>query len=524
MSIIEIRRYRLIVVLMLMLVSTTTGFAQEGGISLKGKTISVGDIFESIENQSNYRLSYNRNTLDATRMLDMPGTSLTIKDALDHVVKGLVGVKYVLRGNYIALVPADDTPAPTPNISEPSAVLDRRAMEPEFAVIGMKTEQQPATTDTTFQILLLFPFDSSNIDKDFMDNDKCLAALDSFMSDRAFVSRLDSVMVMAGSSPDGNPDYNRRLALRRAEAIKSYILENYPYINSEIITAKADPRYWDGLIGMVEADPNVPGRDALLDLLREPRISDYTKNNRMTTMQDGATFAYLRDNLILRHLRSGSAVIELYTPAPEPTPELVFEPEPEPEPQPEPEPEIIVEILPAAPQYRSPVALRTNLLLDLVGGPNIGIEVPIGNRFSVAADFAYAYTRIDNRYALQTIQGTLEGRYWFNRKGNVLTGWNVGVYGTYCSRFDLQWDNGYQGNGYWSAGLSFGYSWRLSDNFNLDLSAMGGAVWISELRYYDKPQDGHLIWTETRYNATRFLPTLVRANFVWLIGAKKKVK
>ena len=172
----------------------------------------------------------------------------------------------------------------------------------------------------------------------------------------------------------------------------------------------------------------------------------------------------------------------------------------------------------------SRIALRTNVLLDLVGGANIGVEAPIGKHFSVAADFVHAYTRFDNRYALQTIQGSVEGRYWFKHKSNVLTGWNAGVYGTYCSRFDIQWGNGYQGDGYWSAGISVGYAWRLSDNFNLDLSATCGMVWLPEIRYYDKPQDGHLIWTETRYNATRFLPTMVRANFVWLIGAKKKVK
>lgn len=170
----------------------------------------------------------------------------------------------------------------------------------------------------------------------------------------------------------------------------------------------------------------------------------------------------------------------------------------------------------------NPVALRTNLLLDVVGGPNMGIEIPIGDHFSVAADFAYAYTHIKNLYALQTIQGSVEGRYWFDPNENLLTGWNIGVYGTYCSRFDIQWHNGIQGDGYSSVGLSGGYSWRLSDNFNLDLSIAGGAVWLPEFRRYDKPQDGHLMWTETRYNAFRILPTQIRANFVWLIKTKKR--
>jgi hypothetical protein len=169
------------------------------------------------------------------------------------------------------------------------------------------------------------------------------------------------------------------------------------------------------------------------------------------------------------------------------------------------------------------VALRTNLLLDLLGGPNIGGEVTIGQHFSVAGDFAFAHTRINNLYALQILQGTIEGRYWFKPGENILTGWNIGVYATYNSRFDIQWGRGYQGDGYWSAGLSGGYAWRLTDCLNLDVSALVGAVWLPEVRSYNRPQEGHLMWTETRYNATRVLPTMVRVNLVWLIGSKKKV-
>jgi len=169
-------------------------------------------------------------------------------------------------------------------------------------------------------------------------------------------------------------------------------------------------------------------------------------------------------------------------------------------------------------------ALRTNLLLDLVGGANIGIEIPVGNHFSVAGDFAYAYTRINNLYALQTIQGTLEGRYWLNRCENYLTGWNIGVYATYCSRFDIQWKSGYQGDGYWSVGISGGYAVQISDRFNLDFSLLGGYFYSPEVRSYDKPRDGHLMWRETTYNMNRILLTQVRVNLVWLLKTHKKAR
>ena len=502
---------------MLMLAWVTTAFAQEGRISLENKKISVGDVLESIEDQSDYRFSYNRNIFDATKMLDMPGTSLSIKDALNHVVKS-VGVKYVLRDNYIALVPADDDSA---DIPEPAGQAQTKAGESDRIFIEMKAEPRIAASDT---ILLLFAFGSSKIDSDFMDNAKSLAALDKIMSDRDFVAKLDSVTITGGASPDGNPDYNKVLMLRRAESIKSYILEKYPYINRGIVNSKADTRYWEGLIEVVEADSNVPGRDALLNVLKDPNLSDNTKNSRLNTMQNGATFAYLRDNLILRRLRSGSAAVEFYPAAPEPKPEPIPEPAPAPapEPAPEPEPQIIEEIPVAAPQYYFPVALRTNLLLDLVGGPNIGVEVPIGKHFSVAADFAYAYTRINNKFAIQTKQADIEARYWFKTRRNVLTGWNLGVYGLYSDRFDVQWNGGYQGDGLLSAGLTAGYAVPISNCLNLDFSLMGGYIYASEIREYSKPQDGHLMWEKTRHNASAFGITGVRINLTWLIRAKKK--
>jgi hypothetical protein len=412
-----------------------------------------------------------------------------------------------------------------------------------YAVIPAHATECPASDGpvvsygSTTDISVLFRFDKSVLDSTFMDNAKSLAHLRSILSDYAKVSQIDSIIIVGASSPDGSPKRNNSLAGRRAIAIYSYITTNFPTFDEKRMRLAIVDGYWDGLILAVEADEKVPKRDALLGVLRNPNIDDYTKNLQLNNMNGGRTFAYLRDRYLLRHLRRATTNIEIVmTPEPEPEP-VVVESEPivepvveEPEVVVEPELVVVVEPEPVVEPEREqdylkfyPVALRTNLLLDLIGGPNIGVEVPIGEHISVVGDFAWAHTRIANRYALQTMQGTVEGRWWFEPKGNILTGWNVGLYGTYSSRFDIQWGRGYQGDGYWSAGVSGGYSWRLTDNLNLDVSAMLGVVWLPEVRYYDPPQDGHLMWTETRYHATRFLPTMLRANLVWLIGAKKKM-
>lgn len=169
-------------------------------------------------------------------------------------------------------------------------------------------------------------------------------------------------------------------------------------------------------------------------------------------------------------------------------------------------------------------ALKSNLLFDLVGAPNLGVEVPIGRKFSVGADFAYAYWQLKNLYALQTIQGGVEAKYWFNQKRGTLTGWNAGVYGIYCSRYDMQWKDGYQGDGFYSAGASGGYAIPVSNRFNIEFALAAGYFYTPEVRHYHKPENDHLLWQETRYNVGRFTLTKLKVNIVWLIGKEKRTK
>ncbi|MDR2891168.1 MAG: DUF3575 domain-containing protein [Alistipes sp.] len=379
-------------------------------------------------------------------------------------------------------------------------------------------------------VSILFRFDRDVIDPEFMDNRRTLASLEEMLSDRDLVSRLASIEIMAAASPEGNPDYNRDLAWRRGWALKAYMVETCPELDPAIIVVRTVDRYWDGLVEAVEADAAVPGRNELLTTLTREDISDAEKNRRMNTMAGGRTFAYLRDNHILRRLRSGSADIAFILAKPEPTPppakpvpqpDMTPEPardpipEPAPQPTPAPQPETVT-------TYNTLLALKTNLLTDIVGVASLGVEVPIGkeNKFSVAGSALYGSTSIKNSYALQAIEATLEARYWFNPHKGALTGWNLGLYGTYNDHFDVQWGSGWQGDGYRSVGIVGGWSAYLSPAFSLDLSVMAGWVNIPEMRKYSAPQQGHLMWERTVFNANRFLPTQARVSLIWLINKK----
>lgn len=167
---------------------------------------------------------------------------------------------------------------------------------------------------------------------------------------------------------------------------------------------------------------------------------------------------------------------------------------------------------------RGPVALRTNLLLDLVGTPNIGLIVPVSEKISLEADFAYSHWTINNTYSFQTVQGGVAAKYWFGfRKNKPLTGWNAGVYAVYCGLYDVQWKDGWQGDGFWSAGVSGAYSASISKRLNMEFLLAAGYFRTSEARHYHHPENGHLMWRQTKRNVGRFSLTKAQVNLVWLL-------
>ena len=379
-----------------------------------------------------------------------------------------------------------------------------------LATSGAVGSGLPSSQDTIKQIILQFPFDNSEIDSVFLDNARNLTNLHDVMTNPALTSSLDSIIIIGSTSTEDSHTYSLLLAKKRAEALESYITEKYPDVAKMIMDTRIkEGGYWDEFIKIVREDPDIPGRDELLMVIEDPDLSNNTKNQHLAVMLGGKTFQYLSSNGILSHLRTASVVVYLYYTSTEPESEVITE-------------EMVVDTPVFEIQRGGLIALRTNLLTDIMAGRNIGIEIPVGNHFSVAAVFNYAHTKINNLYTMQTIDGGIEGRYWFHRNDQPLTGWNTGLYGTLGGRYDIQWMDGLQGDRFWSVGVIGGYSLPISPSFNLNFSLAAGFLGSPEARYYERPRNGYLIWKETHYNAIRFSLTKIQVNLVWLINTSKK--
>lgn len=166
-------------------------------------------------------------------------------------------------------------------------------------------------------------------------------------------------------------------------------------------------------------------------------------------------------------------------------------------------------------------AIRTNLLADLALTPNVGLVVPVSPKLSVEVDAAYSRWRIGNTFAIQLAQTGAAAKYWFHpRPDRKMTGWNVGAYALYCGRFDFQWQDGWQGDGLWSAGLTTGYAKPIGKRLNLEFLLGAGYLRASEARHYHRPEKGHLMWQKTVRHAGRVALTKAQINLVWSLRKK----
>jgi hypothetical protein len=140
---------------------------------------------------------------------------------------------------------------------------------------------------------------------------------------------------------------------------------------------------------------------------------------------------------------------------------------------------------------RQPVlVLKTNLLYDAALTPNIGVEVPIGARFSVGAEFMRGWwLKRDWSFCWQLEAASLEVRYWFRAlpARHLRGGWFVGLFAQ-AGLYDLQLDahRGVQGEGL-LAGATAGYLCPLGGAWSLEFSAGAGYLRTDYRRYTVEP-------------------------------------
>lgn len=166
------------------------------------------------------------------------------------------------------------------------------------------------------------------------------------------------------------------------------------------------------------------------------------------------------------------------------------------------------------------IFLNTNLLYDVALVPNIGVGINFGHRFTLYADWMYAWWSNSGHHRYWRLYGgDLEMRMQLGegKSSSKIAGHYVGVYGTIAT-YDFQFGNHtgvISGKFNYGGGVSYGYILPISRRLSLDFSIGIGYMWGRYRKHH--PVDDHDVWIST--HRLRWLgPTRLGVGLTWLIG------
>ena len=382
------------------------------------------------------------------------------------------------------------------------------------------------------EVCIGFPVGNSTLDTAYGNNAARLSEVVSFLESVKKDSTLELVEVSfcGSASPEGGFAINRELAEKRRNSLERYVRERVS-LPDGIISRPEGFIAWERLAELVEVS-DMPHKEEAVDVLRN--VPEFTYNNKgvlvdsrkkhLMELQYGRTWHYMHKHFF-DQIRNASVILvtvrqkpvieeEPVVPAPADTTAVV---------------EKADTIVAVSPETSKPfyMALKTNMLYDVLAVPNIGVEFYLGKNWSISGNWMYGWWKKNSSHRYWRIYGgDLAVRYWLGKKANEkpLTGHHIGIYGQ-AFTYDFEWGGkgymgGEPGGTLWdktnyAAGVEYGYSLPVANRLNIDFT-LGVGYWGG--KYYEYiPLDGHYVWQATKKRHW-FGPTKAEISLVWLLG------
>ena len=352
------------------------------------------------------------------------------------------------------------------------------------------------------------------------------------------IYQLRKILVVGAASPEGTLKFNKWLSLKRADVLFSY-LSQYSTLPDSLKTSSIFSPDWKGLIQMVKNDSQLPFREETLSLLN--RIAGEAETEKEILKQE-------KHLELIKNLRGGIPYHYMYKKY---FPALRFsqlflwydkvqKPQiPDSIPKWEKVKQSVDTVSNTDSIYIEPspirkpfyMAMRTNMLFDALLIPNIGVEMYLGKRWSVAANWMYGWWKTDRRHWYwRAYGGDIAIRKWWGKASEEkpLTGHHVGIYGQIFTHDFETGGRGYMGGKpggtLWDkmnyiVGAEYGYSLPIARRLNIDFT-IGAGYWGGIYHEY-KPEADYYVWQSTKER--RWIgPTKAEISLVWLIGHGNK--
>ena len=366
------------------------------------------------------------------------------------------------------------------------------------------------------EYVILFKMDKSNIDTTFYGNKTELSRLDSDIKKIGSLNGvyIDSLIVISSASPDGDSLYNFRLSEKRGQSIDRFILTNNPDFDKNIMFKFPVGENWEALRDIALSDEEMPMRRELIEVIDDNSMPvaakekwfrgnrplyRYVMRNHIHKLRSAYVYLnYTCRSMAFPVLDEGGLSVGMVSP------ESIYVP---------------VAETPVRKSGFPPFAIKTNTLYDVALVPNIGLEFFFNRKWSVSANWMYAWWKSDSRsWYWRVYGGDIEGRWWFGKDGygDNFTGHHLGLYAQ-AGTFDFEVGKRGQMVDKWSfgGGVSYGYSLPLTKRLNMDFS-IGLGYFRADFKEY-LPMDGHYVWQKTT-RRNWIGPTKAEVSLVWIIG------
>ena len=364
--------------------------------------------------------------------------------------------------------------------------------------------------DTLTHCLLHFEHDRGNIDPNYRNNKASIAqikkAVAEFPADS--LTSICLIVVEGSSSPVGREGYNKTLSYNRALNVANF-LKTVPGLETTDLEINAKGEDWETFTEKVRESYRRPNRNQLLRIL-DSNLPNFQKKRRIMSMDAyQRTWGYLVEHYMTDSRYAAVLVVSRKKINPDipKLPGIKAELEFDFEKNPSSASGLIPYSRPCASGdllYVPKAAFRTNLLVPAL---NLGAEIPLGDRWSMSADyyFPWIWPNQRNKNCFELLGCSVEARYWFGRDREPqdrLKGHSIGAYfaGGYYD-FERNY-RGMQGE-FISPGIDYTYSMEIGrkKNLHLEFTLAVGYIrsWGRPYTVYGDygelyPDDGTLIW------------------------------
>ena len=407
---------------------------------------------------------------------------------------------------------------------------EERVLRVPTPIITEKSKGAVVRTENVQQLrgraYVTFRVNRTEVDPNYLNNRKELERLSQIIDSVASDSTIEilRIQVKGYASPEGSYEKNDRLARERTSSLTRYVIENTNGAPVLFHTGY-EAEDWQGLRNFVDTTSMLAHRDELLHMIDSEMDPDEKLYKIGVTWTEDFKVLAREAFPLLRHTDyqidyQSKEVKEEKLEAKFDTTYLLVT-------------DTLTQTLVVTSKrfksYKPLLAVKTNMLYDLLLAPNIEVEVPFGRnrRWSVMAEYLNPWWRLDKlNYAYEIQEAGLELRRWLMPRCDGSRPWLSGLFaGVYVAsaKYDLEYDGiGDQGE-IWSVGATCGYSWPIAPHWNLEVSGSVGYVKGERRHYNAEFESSHLIYKETK-NLQYVGPTKLKFSLVWIIPAKQKKK